>query len=123
MPAKAPMVLVVEDDRTMALLLEEELRDEGYEVQVVYSGDEAVRICENAPPAVVVLDINMPGKDGIETLDELAHLRGTLPVILHTAYSAYQENYRTWLAMDYVVKSSDFKELKQSVARAVAQTA
>lgn len=112
-------VLVVDDDKTMAELLAEEFLDEGYDVEVVYSGDDALESIRKVRPDVVVLDINMPGKDGIETLNQLVHSDGKLPVILHTAYSAYKENFMTWAAVDYVVKQSDFTELKLSVARAM----
>jgi DNA-binding NtrC family response regulator len=115
-------VLIVEDDESMAELVGEELADEGYEVEVVYSGDEALAAIESRPPNVVVLDINMPGKDGIETLNDIVSERGSLPVILHTAYSAYKDNYMTWSAVEYVVKSAagGFKELKEAVAKAVS---
>jgi CheY-like chemotaxis protein len=114
-------VLVVEDDASMAELVQEELADEGYVVQVVYSGADALTAIANDAPDVVVLDINMPGKDGIETLNDIAGERGDLPVILHTAYSAYKDNYMTWSAVEYVVKSAagGFRELKDAVAKAV----
>ncbi len=115
-------VLIVEDDESMAELVGEELADDGYEVEVVYSGDEALTSIESHPPDVVVLDINMPGKDGIETLNDIVSERGSLPVILHTAYSAYKDNYMTWSAVEYVVKSAagGFRELKEAVAKAVS---
>lgn len=115
-------VLIVEDDENMAELVSDELSDEGYEVEVVYSGDEALTAIESRQPDVVVLDINMPGKDGIETLNDIVSERGSLPVILHTAYSAYKDNYMTWAAVEYVVKSAagGFRELKEAVAKAVS---
>ena len=115
-------VLVVEDDESMAELVEEELGDEGYDVQVVYSGADALAAISERAPDVVILDINMPGKDGIETLNDIVGERGSLPVILHTAYSAYKDNYMTWSAVEYVVKSAagGFRELKDAVAKAVS---
>jgi len=120
MGASTLQLLIVEDDRSMARLLFEEFQDEGYAVRVAYGGDDALRQIQSARPDVVVLDINMPGKDGIETLNQIAALDRALPVILHTAYSAYRENFMTWSAIDYVVKSSDLSALKQAVASAVA---
>lgn len=114
-------VLIVEDDASMAALVQEELADEGYDVHVVYSGSDAVAAISADAPDVVILDINMPGKDGIETLNDIAGERSDLPVILHTAYSAYKDNYMTWSAVEYVVKSATggFRELKDAVAKAV----
>ena len=113
-------VLIVEDEPNMALLLQEELEDEGYLVTVVYEGNAALKSINESTPAVVILDINMPGKDGIETLNSIVSAYGDLPVILHTAYSAYKDNYMTWAAVDYIVKSTDLTELIQAVARAVS---
>jgi CheY-like chemotaxis protein len=115
-------VLVVEDDESMAALVEEELGDEGYDVQVVFNGSDALAAISERAPDVVILDINMPGKDGIETLNDIVGESGSLPVILHTAYSAYKDNYMTWAAAEYVVKSAagGFRELKDAVAKAVS---
>ena len=116
-------VLIVEDDAAMAELMQEELLDEGYQVRVVQSGVGAIEAVQESPPDVVVLDINMPGKDGIETLSDIVNLKADLPVILHTAYSAYKDNYMTWAAVEYVVKASDFKDLKNAIARLAKQAA
>ncbi len=116
-------VLIVEDDKAMAALIQEELEDEGYQTRVVHNGAAAIEAVQKSPPDVVVLDINMPGKDGIETLSEMVNLNANLPVILHTAYSAYKENYMTWAAVEYVVKASDFKDLKNAIARLAKQAA
>jgi len=118
-PVTGKRVLVVDDNENTALLLREEFEDDGYEVQVVRGGEEALSIVASDPPDVVVLDINMPGKDGIETLNDIVNTRGGVPVIVHTAYAAYKENYMTWAAVDYVVKSADLVELKNAVERAI----
>ena len=115
----AKRVLIVEDDEAMALLIQEELGDDGYAVEVVFTGKDALKVVTSTPPDVVILDINMPGKDGIETLNDIVNARGNVPVILHTAYSAYKDNYMTWAAVEYVVKSGDLSELKNAVVRAL----
>ena len=66
---------------------------------------------------MVVLDICMPGMDGVETLEALLAADPGLPVILNTAYTTYRENFLTWAAADYVVKSADLTELKASIRR------
>ncbi|GIX07451.1 MAG: two-component system response regulator [Candidatus Poribacteria bacterium] len=113
--ANKPRILVVEDEEAMALLIQDVLEEEGYQVELVYDGDEAIRFVQENPPDLVVLDINMPGRDGVETLNRIVELRGSIPVILHTAYSAYKDNFMTWSAAEYVVKSSDFENLKQAI--------
>lgn len=119
MNTKSPSLLIVEDDRNLGRAVAEEFEDEGYTVRLVYGGEEALEAIRESRPDVVILDINMPGKDGIETLNAIVNYDGQLPVIIHTAYSAYKDNYLTWSAVDYVVKSSDLTPLKESVARAI----
>jgi DNA-binding response OmpR family regulator len=113
-------VLIVEDDQAEALLYQEEFADDGYDVRVAGTADEALAALRARRPDVIVLDINMPGKDGLDLLREIIALDHKLPVVLNTAYSAYQENYMSWSAAAYVVKSSDSTELLQTVRNVLA---
>ena len=108
-------VLLVEDEANQRLLYQQELTEEGYEVDVAADGREALDLVEERRPDIVVLDISMPGMDGIETLGKLLSKDNTIPVILHTAYSSYKDNFMTWSADAYVVKSSDLTELKSKL--------
>lgn len=108
-------VLVVEDDESEAQLYEELFTDEGYEVRVVRDAERAIEAIREARPDVVVLDINMPGKDGLDLLRELMDVDPTLPVVLNTAYAAYKDNFMSWSAVAYVLKTSDSTELLQTV--------
>jgi len=105
-------VLLVEDEKNQRLLYQQELLEEGYEVDVAKDGREALGMLKKNRPDVIVLDICMPGMDGIETLGQVLSRDNTIPVILHTAYSSYKDNFMTWSADAYVVKSSDLAELK-----------
>lgn len=67
----------------------------------------------------MVLDIAMPGMDGIEALGRILGQDNTLPVILNTAYSSYKDNFMSWSADAYVVKSSDLTELKAEIRKAL----
>ena len=110
-----PTLLICEDDDHQRLLYEEELRDEGYDVVVAHSGQEAIEMAQRIAPDLVILDIAMPGMDGIETLGQLLSKNNQLPVILHTAYATYKDNFMTWSADAYVVKSGDLSELKAKI--------
>lgn len=110
-------VLVVEDDANQRLLYEEELREEGYELLSARDGREALRVVREGQPDVVVLDINMPGMDGLDTLSQLLEINPGLPVIINTAYPGYQDSFTTWSADAYIVKSSDLGELKATIQR------
>ncbi|MDP6040183.1 MAG: response regulator [Candidatus Latescibacteria bacterium] len=116
-------ILIADDDQNLALLYEQELTDEGYRVDVVHNAQTAIdRVREN-PPDLLVLDIRMPGMDGIEALNHILGLNNQLPVILNTAYSNHKDNYLTWSADAYVVKSSDLSELKTTIRDVLAKRA
>jgi DNA-binding response OmpR family regulator len=108
-------LLVVDDDRNLRLLYEQELADEGYEVVLASSGREALDFLKNSRPDLIILDISMPGMDGIEALGKILAKDKTMPVILNTAYSTYKDNFMTWSADAYVVKSGDLTELKAKI--------
>lgn len=116
----AHQILIVEDDEHEAMLYREEFEDEGYEVRVATEADAALEAVRERRPDLVVLDINMPGKDGLDLLRELMGIDRKLPVVLNTAYSAYQDNYMSWSAAAYVVKSADVTELLQTVRNVLA---
>ena len=115
------LILVVEDDPNQAQLYVHELTAEGYEVSVARDGREAVEAVEQQKPDLVVMDISMPGMDGIECMSRLLSKDNKLPIVLNTAYATYRENFRSWSADAYVVKSSDLSELKDSIRAVLAQ--
>jgi DNA-binding response OmpR family regulator len=111
------LILVVEDDRNQRGLYEEELKDEGYDVVTAADGREALAVAEQRRPSLVILDINMPVMDGLDTLSRLLEHDSKIPVIINTAYASYQDSFTSWSADAYVVKSSDLTELKNTVKR------
>ena len=112
-------ILCVDDDSSLLLLYQEELSEEGYEVIVDRNGKEALEKYDRESPDLVVLDIRMPIMDGLETLNALLGRNRQLPVILNSAYSAYRDNFMTWGAEAYVLKSSDLTELKEKIREAL----
>ncbi|MFW6158347.1 MAG: response regulator [Planctomycetota bacterium] len=110
-------ILLVEDDKNQALLYEQELEAEGYEVEVADNGREACEMVESVDPDIVVMDISMPGMDGIEAMGRMLSKHNKLPVILNTAYSSYKDNFLSWSADAYVIKSSDLSDLKDTIEK------
>ena len=108
-------VLCVDDDLSLLRLYQEELTEEGYKVILAKDGKEALKKFEKESPHVVVMDIRMPVMDGIETLTAMLGKDRQIPVILNTAYPQYRENFMTWGAEAYVIKSSDLTELKEKI--------
>jgi len=108
-------ILVVEDEENIRLLYKEELQDLGYEVFQASSGSEAIREFDLHQPDLIILDIQLPDIDGIETMNIIRSKSRDIPIILCTAYGEYKRDIRTWASDDYIVKSSDLKELLSTV--------
>jgi CheY-like chemotaxis protein len=110
-------VLVVEDDTNQRELYVDELETEGYRVLTAANGRDALNVARETPPDIIVLDINMPGMDGLDTLSHLLEINRRTPVIINTAYASYQDSFTSWSADAYVVKSSDMSELKETIKK------
>ena len=110
-------ILVVDDEENLCLLYRDELESEGYEVRTVCDAATALKMMDADPPDLVVLDIRMPRMDGIEAMGRILGHRNNLPIILNTAYSSYKDDFRSWPADAYVVKSADTSELKRVIRR------
>ena len=114
-------ILVVEDDAAQQILYDTELSEEGYEVVLAPDGETAIQKVKEAQPDVVILDLMIPKKHGLEALREFLSYNPNLPVIIHTAYSHYKDDFMSWAAEEYVVKSSDLSELKRAITRVLAR--
>ncbi|RKZ31770.1 response regulator [bacterium] len=108
-------ILVVDDEKNILALYKEELSEEGYEVTTAASAKEALELLEKDNFDAVILDIRMPEEDGISALEKMMVKRRDLPVLINTAYSTYKDNFLTWLAEDYIIKSADLSELKDKI--------
>jgi DNA-binding response OmpR family regulator len=105
-------VLVVEDDEANRLLLTRYLTQEGYEVETAADGPGAVRAVTEAPPDVVVLDLGLPGIDGIEVLRRIRRDSG-IPVLVLTGRDDEPAKLAGFEvgADDYVVKPYSLPEI------------
>ena len=108
-------ILLVENDENQRLLYREELEGEGYEVVSAKNGKEALKCLEDCLCDLIVLDILMPEMDGFEVLGKIVSRYKTIPIVLHTAYGYYKNDFISWLADGFVVKSSDFSILKRTI--------
>src|SRR5678816_3267295 len=99
-------VLVVDDEEIMREILETLLTREGYEVRVAASGAEGLELARALPFDAAIVDIMMPGLDGIATLDELKRIDEDLAVIIITAYGSIESAIAAMKtgAFDYVTK-------------------
>lgn len=105
--------LVIEDDPKILSFVRLGLQEQGLTVDTASNGDEGLCLCEMSAPDVVVLDIMMPGRDGLSVLRELRARQNTVPVILLTARSALHERIEglDLGADDYLTKPFFVEEL------------
>ena len=108
-------ILVVEDEKTLCLLYEEELSKEGYDITAVTDAEAALVKLSEQSFDLIITDIRMPGKNGIELITQIMGLRKDIPIIINSAYQSYKEDFMTWAADAYVVKSSSLDELKSKI--------
>lgn len=110
-------LLIVEDELTQGITLKEMLEEEGYEVDLVTTGKEALEKIDISNYNCIILDIYLPGMDGLETMGRILSKNRQIPIILYTAYTSYKDNFLSWAADAYIIKSPDITELKETLAR------
>lgn len=117
-------ILVVDDEAVLAELLGAALRHQGWQTRTASNGWEALDLVEEYDPDLVVLDIQMPGLDGMETLDRLRKKRPRLPVLFLTARDALADRVAGLRAGadDYVTKPFRLAELLARVRALLRRT-
>lgn len=118
-------ILVVEDEPTLALGLEDDLKLEGYEVEVVRDGDTASRRAREQSFDLIILDVMLPRKDGFEVCRELRRAGLRMPIILLTAKTQESDKVLGLElgADDYVTKPFSPRELRARVKAALRRAA
>ncbi len=114
-------VLIIDDDDQLRKSFEKLLADEKYEVKSAVSGEEGLGIIQNTLPDVVVLDIRLPGMDGLETFQKIHEKEPKLPVIMMTAYSTTETAIEATKlgAFDYILKPFDIPEMLEVISKAM----
>ena len=110
-----PKILVVEDEKNLRLLYKHDLEQEGYAVVTASNAVEGLQAIETEAPDLVILDIRMPGMDGLEAMGRILEKHPRIPVVLNSAYSSYKDNFLSWSADAYIIKSADTTELRAKV--------
>ncbi len=113
---KSQRVLVIEDEENMRMLIAEELQDEGFTVDTASNAQEGMERLTVNEYDLVTIDVEMPGMSGLEVAGLIRDKKIPVKIILLTAYSHYKTDLSSWAADAYVVKSSDFTELKQVIS-------
>ncbi len=120
-----PRVLVVDDDELTRLTFSEILRQHHFVALDAPDGRTAIKTFQEEMPDAVLLDLEMPGMNGVETMKELKRINADVPVIVVTGHSdipTVVEAIRSG-AYDFIVKPPDYRMLMLVLDRAVAQLA
>ena len=124
--AKLPPILVVDDNHDNAEIIRQYLEIRGYPITVAHDGDEALALFETVRPALVLLDVMMPGRDGWEVcrlMKQNPVLGKTVRIIMVTALDAWDDKREAMQlgADDYVEKPFDLPTLARTVQRNIEQ--
>ncbi|PLX69295.1 MAG: two-component system response regulator [Denitrovibrio sp.] len=117
----AVKILVVDDEPDIRLLYRSELEDHGFKVYDAANSKECFEILNNQKIDLVLLDIKLKGESGIDILQSISGKEKKTKVILATAYSAYQDDFSTWLADGYWVKTQEIETLTDEINKVLAK--
>lgn len=113
-------IMLVDDEKDFVEMLSLRLKENGENIISVYNGRECLDTLEKTPVDVVILDVKMPGMDGIETLKEIKKRHPLVEVIMLTGHGTIQSAVEGMKlgAFDFLLKPADFKELTEKLNRA-----
>ena len=116
-------IWVVDDDESIRWVLERGLSENGIEVETFDSANKVIKKLETENPSLILTDIKMPGKSGIDLLDEVKELRPEIPIIIMTAHSDLESAVESYEhgAWEYLPKPFDIEEAISMVQRATAK--
>jgi len=120
--ADAPIsVLVVDDEEPIRNALKKFLSQQGYDVVTAASGDEALRVMQRQKVSVLLLDVRMPGRSGIDFVPQVLELEPSLAVLMLTAVNDATTAALCMQrgAMDYLTKPIDLSDLARAILRAI----
>jgi DNA-binding response OmpR family regulator len=123
LPSIRPAILLVDDDATLLSVLARRLTREGFDVRLARSGPAALRALERDWPAIIVVDLMMPGMDGFELSARIKRI-ADLPIIVLSAVDADESKVRALEehAEDYITKPFNADELVARIQRVLRRT-
>jgi two-component system nitrogen regulation response regulator GlnG len=118
-------ILIVDDEPAIGWSLREVLSDEGHAVEVAASVEAGLETCARIRPEAMLLDVRLPGRDGLSALPDFKALVPDAPVVVMTAFGDLDTAVRAVKAgaFDYLVKPFDLDRVSQVMARALAEHA
>lgn len=112
-------ILIVDDQFGIRILLNEILQKEGYHIFQAANGQQALSITERHDPDLVLLDMKIPGMDGLEILEEMKKIKPEIRVIIMTAYGELKmiEASKQMGALAHFTKPFDIEEIRVAVKK------
>ncbi len=118
-------ILIVDDDKMVRLAISENLKDKGFSLMEASSGREAIKLLQKEKPISVILDLNMPEMDGLETLKALKKIDPDIPIIINTAHGDIPTAVEAIKlgAFEFITKPPDYDKLTLTLNRAAEKLA
>lgn len=107
-------ILFIDDEEDLRTLYRKIFEEEGYGVLLAKDGTEGLEIIEKTKVDIVITDLQMPDKGGLEVIRRILVKRKKCPIIIYTGYSQHKTSFIS-LADAYLIKSGDFEELKLKI--------
>ncbi len=122
MMTKMPRILVVDDEAAMRQSLRDWLMEDDYEVDLAASGEDAISMARDRSWDIILLDLKMPGMDGLETMSRLKKVIPETEILMMTAYGSIDTAVQAMKegAFDYLVKPFDPDEIDMLIKKIVA---
>lgn len=112
---KSKTILIIDDEEHVRMLYAEELRAKGYAPVTSDGSEDALGLVEKHAPDLIILDVKLGEKSGLDVLQQLRSRHVSLPIIICTAYDSFRIDLKSIAADAYVVKSYDSSDLMDKV--------
>ncbi|MBN2460695.1 MAG: sigma-54-dependent Fis family transcriptional regulator [Candidatus Cloacimonetes bacterium] len=115
-------ILIVEDDKNLQYTLTQILQESGYRIISTIWGSMALEEVKKGSPDLVLLDIMLPGMNGMEVLERMKDMDKHIPVIMITGYGSAESAVKAIElgAYDYITKPFDYEKLTQKISKALS---
>jgi len=114
-------ILIIDDDDQLRVSFQKLLKEEGYSVDSAPSGEMGLNLIKSKSPDLVILDIRLPGMNGLETFKRINAVEPKLPVIIMTAFGTTETAIEATKmgAFDYILKPFDIPEMLDIIGQAL----
>ena len=116
-------ILIVDDEHDLVRRCQAELAEDGHEVFSVPNADAALEWLLRNDTDLVILDLEVPGRRGLDLLTEILQRRRHIRILVHTARPCYRDDFNSWGADAYVMKSGEPSPLRSAVTMLLRKAA